>query len=436
MRTMKIILIICLATIVLFVIVIPLIFLIFGIQSEPLIISDRKLNYQDATRIRQLIKENDPRRLKPGEISHTSITEADINLFIDHALAQEPGGQKIYAHVDLYTGIINSQFTFILPSNLFGNYLNVTIPFVPDSNRFRVYQLKVGALKIPRSLVSFATRLAHKFLTNNEQYQNLIDLANSIKEIEVLDKKVSIVYQWQPDIIQKLRRPGRDFLVSADDRELLRIYGERLAQISQSMNGQTVSLSLFLQSLFQFAQQRTAAGGNPQAENRALILNLATFSVGRNINKLIDPEKSRSYPSFGTVKLTLLGRNDLAKHFLVSAALTVSAGSALANFAGIFKEVDDSRGGSGFSFADLAADRAGVKLAEIANGSSQQASLLQKRMSNHLNENDYMPRIDNLPEGIQELEFKNRYKDLDSENYRMVEDEIARRIAACQVYQF
>ena len=45
-----------------------------------------------------------------------------------------------------------------------------------------------------------------------------------------------------------------------------------------------------------------------------------------------------------------------------------------------------------------------------------------------------MPRIDDLPEGIMELEFKHRYRDLDSEAYRLVQDEIDRRLATCRVY--
>jgi len=69
---------------------------------------------------------------------------------------------------------------------------------------------------------------------------------------------------------------------------------------------------------------------------------------------------------------------------------------------GVFKEIDDSRSGSGFSFADLAADHAGVKLAEIAVGSSRQAKILQQRMSTVIRETEYMPRVDHLPEGIME----------------------------------
>ncbi|MBW1767294.1 MAG: hypothetical protein JRJ65_09625 [Deltaproteobacteria bacterium] len=133
--------------------------------------------------------------------------------------------------------------------------------------------------------------------------------------------------------------------------------------------------------------------------------------------------------------LTLRGRQDLALHFLVSAAIAVSAGGGMADFMGLFKEMDDSRGGSGFSFADLAADRAGVKFANAGTGSSFSANLLQQQMSGQLKEGDFMPRVDHLPEGIMELELKKKYKDLDSATYRIVDEEIERRIVACRVYR-
>jgi hypothetical protein len=46
-----------------------------------------------------------------------------------------------------------------------------------------------------------------------------------------------------------------------------------------------------------------------------------------------------------------------------------------------------------------------------------------------------MPGIKDLPEGIMELEFKHRYQDLDSKNYRMIEDEIEQRLSRCKVYR-
>ena len=157
------------------------------------------------------------------------------------------------------------------------------------------------------------------------------------------------------------------------------------------------------------------------------------YALGMNISRFIDVPLE---PPIHSLQLSVLGRNDLVQHYLVSAALTVSAGSGLAGAMGVFKELDDSRGGSGFSFADLLADRAGIRLAEMATGTKQQARLLQKRMGGPLLlESDFMPNIEDLPEGIMELEFKHRYQDPDSENYRIIEDEIEYRLSHCKVYR-
>jgi len=71
----------------------------------------------------------------------------------------------------------------------------------------------------------------------------------------------------------------------------------------------------------------------------------------------------------------------------------------------------------------------------MATGTDLQARLLQQRMSGLLPEADFMPEIDALPEGIMELEFKQRYRDLDSKNYKLVEDEIERRLSRCKIYR-
>lgn len=91
--------------------------------------------------------------------------------------------------------------------------------------------------------------------------------------------------------------------------------------------------------------------------------------------------------------------------------------------------------GSGFSFADLAADKAGVKMGEIAVGPPEQVVLFGKRMGAIEQETDFMPLIDGLPEGIRKLEFKKKYTDLDSKSYIMLNEEIEKRIKECPVYR-
>ena len=106
----------------------------------------------------------------------------------------------------------------------------------------------------------------------------------------------------------------------------------------------------------------------------------------------------------------------------------------MADAIGVAKELDDSRGGTGFSFADLLADRSGVVLVERATG-AKAFQVQQKMAAQGLAELDYMPSITLLPEGLMELEFKSSYKDLDSASYTLVEGEIERHIGSLSVYQ-
>ena len=77
----------------------------------------------------------------------------------------------------------------------------------------------------------------------------------------------------------------------------------------------------------------------------------------------IEPQSARTTRVALLGSPTMRGRHDWAQHFAVSAALAVLIGPQNAEAAGVVKEISDSRGGSGFSFADLSADLAGIQFA-------------------------------------------------------------------------
>jgi uncharacterized protein YfiM (DUF2279 family) len=134
-------------------------------------------------------------------------------------------------------------------------------------------------------------------------------------------------------------------------------------------------------------------------------------------------------------KVTLNGRTDSPQHFTISAALAAHAGSPLADAIGLYKEVDDSRRGSGFSFNDLAADRAGTRFGELATRSPASARQLQQRAASGLREPDFMPHAADLPEYMPEAEFKRRFGGVGAPAYQGVMDDIERRVAACPLYR-
>jgi uncharacterized protein YfiM (DUF2279 family) len=184
------------------------------------------------------------------------------------------------------------------------------------------------------------------------------------------------------------------------------------------------------------ASERSAGGiaqADPRAEIRAVIAVVAFYVNGKGLSAIVPGAKSWPHPA--PRKVTLNGREDFPQHFTISAALAANAGGPLSDAIGLYKEVDDSRGGSGFSFNDIAADRAGAVFGEIATRSEESARTLQQRIAAGLKEADMMPEVADLPEFMSEAEFKRRFGGIGAPAYNKMMQDIERRIAACALYR-
>ncbi len=131
--------------------------------------------------------------------------------------------------------------------------------------------------------------------------------------------------------------------------------------------------------------------------------------------------------------MTLRDRDDLRKHFTVSAGLYAMRSDAAVLGVGEIKELLDSRkGGSGFSLDDMAANAAGVRFASEFLGApaSDWAGMLDLVRT----EDDILPSLEGLDSGMTAEEFERRYGDIDSPAYRDATAEIERRIDALPLY--
>jgi hypothetical protein len=185
------------------------------------------------------------------------------------------------------------------------------------------------------------------------------------------------------------------------------------------------SLAQWIGPMFELARRRSLAGGDAAAENRAAIVALTLYANGRTLDRLLPA--ARHWPQPQPQRLTLAGRDDSPLHLLISAALAVEGSSPLSRAVGLYKEVADSRGGSGFSFNDLAADRAGTRLGEMA---VQQPLRLQAALAGGVQEADFMPHAADLPESMPEREFKRRFGGIGEPRYVAMVAEIERRVGA------
>jgi hypothetical protein len=109
----------------------------------------------------------------------------------------------------------------------------------------------------------------------------------------------------------------------------------------------------------------------------------------------------------------------------VSALLAAEGTTPLSRAVGIYKEIADSRGGSGFSFNDIAADRAGTRFGERA---VRDPAALQALVARGVSDADLMPRFDDLPEFMAEPEFLRRFGGVGAPAYNQMIAEIDRRV--------
>ena len=126
--------------------------------------------------------------------------------------------------------------------------------------------------------------------------------------------------------------------------------------------------------------------------------------------------------------MTLAGRPDLTQHFTISAVLAATAGSPLSDVVGLYKELDDARNGSGFSFNDLAADRAGTRLGAMAVGAAAGRDRLRLAVAAGLRESDLIPEVRDLPEFMPQAEFVRRFGGVGKPPYQAMLGRIEQRL--------
>jgi len=396
------------------------------LENEPMVAYAATIDAQELSQARVFIENSDPRGLEPGEMVAFTVNERDLELLIGYALSQVRGGG---ARVSLQEGLADVTISARLPDNFLGNYLNVQLTVSQWGDALAVEKLRLGGITIPRTVADRLLRYTHERLQQAPEYVAALDAVNGYS---IASNRINLVYHWRPGLVQQVSDRGRELLISAEDRERLIAHASNLAAITNDPRlPREASVVEILAPMMLFAKVR---GGDPVAENRAAILALSMYVMGISMPRVLGvPEEM--VPPMGRRHLLLSGRHDFAQHFLISAALTVSAGTSIADTIGLLKELDDADGGSGFSFADIGADRTGVRFAEMAIAGVTGARAVQDKLSFGVAESDLMADFHDLPEFMDEATFRQRYTGVGSPAYDAVMDDIESRIANTRLFR-
>lgn len=397
-----------------------------------LVREDIQMSAADVARARRWMVEADPRRAKAGESRVLFASTRDLDLLANDASRRLLKGA---ARVELDAGQAVVCFSVPVPRVPGQWWMNWRVALgQAQEGPPEVRSLHLGALRVPASLAAF---VLHRTLDRLELERQWLQALEMIQRVQLEPAGVRVAYRWQPGFEDRVR----EGLVPAEMQEALRVYSDRLAELVRPSAAlpehRPVSLGVLLPPLFELARQRTASfalmpgSGEDGAlirahaarENRAALVTLALYAAQRSMVKLVPAARDWRLPHKREVWLG--GRTDHPQHLLISAVLAAEGGGRLADVVGVYKEISDSKDGSGFSFDDLAADRAGARMGQRA---TNDPIGLQTRLANATTELEVMPSIAGLPSFLPEAEFRSRYGRVGSPAYNRVAQEIEQRV--------
>ena len=406
---------------------------LYALEDEPLVVRSGPADYATVADGKAFVKRIKMQVEVAGDEGTTlAVTEDELDQL-----------SKIGSHTfkwlstdfDIEGSGVNSRMSVQLPHNPFGAYLNLGAQIRPSSDGIGIDRVSMGPLSIPGQwLLPLAAQFADMILRDKQASL----LLAGVSGIQIDGDTALLTIAPPPDVKAHLKQAVRTlqaYRLPAGEEERVTHYYDLLALEGARARGRSQSLSEYLTPLMAAAKERSLRG-SAVTQNRAAIWALAIyFSNGgfeALIGKLVSSQRDLVRSPYN---VTLAGRQDLMAHFVSSAAITLASQEGISIAAGEFKELLDSGGGgSGFSFVDLAADRAGIQFVALATASEAQARQLQNQLLANASEVSFFPDTSGLVEGLSDAQFRQQYTEVDSERYLQQVELIDQRIARALIY--
>ena len=393
--------------------------LLLAFQRTPLVATPGDVSVDDVRRARSLLAQNDPRGADDGAPRSVFLTQKDLTLLTQYAASR---WRRAVTRVTLRDGEADVQASIDVPGNPLGRWVNLDATVSNANGVPHLERLRVGRLPVP----AFAAEPVAALVLARLGSDLPLSLAREmVQAVAFTPTFVSITYRWEKDATARVR----DMLIPPADLERLQRAQEDLSRLVAAQGDGVLPLDRVLVPMLVTAATR-AASGDAVAEHRAVLSTLTLYVMRRRLGRWV--RRARNWPQPPFRRVTLAGREDLAKHFLVSAVVSSQSGGTLSDAVGQTKEMDDARGGTGFSFADLAADRAGTLFGELATG---RAASLQAAAVAGLTEGEFMPSFDGLPEFMTSGQFAERFGGIGEPRYQAMMQRIESRLTALPMYR-
>ncbi|WP_338520134.1 hypothetical protein [Alteromonas gracilis] len=314
-----------------------------------------------------------------------------------------------------------------------GHFVNVSALVLPGDS-LQIEQVQIGDMTISGGLLlRFLERTVNSY--TNSQIASVA--LTRVERVSMRNGALTLDVGPLDPLLTELNVVSLN-LSDQQETELETLSAYYLRYISGreiALSPTSVSLIEYLREGMARAREQSHTPQQAVLHNKAVIIALAAYVGHHRVGQLvgdIQPYSDKAIkPRSGAV---LHKRNDLARHFIISAALELLSKQGMSLAIGEFKELmDRAKGGSGYSFIDLAADMSGTEFARVAIAEGK-AHQVQNAMARIQSELEVIVAIDGLPEGLSKKAFTEQYGKVDSEAYLNEVKEIERRIRGLELY--
>lgn len=396
--------------------------------SEPALPASAPSTSDTRRSLAHLVAGMDPRKVPDGETRTLAVTAAQLDQLV--AWAAE-AGLRARSRVELHDGGVEVRASLPLPRARRWLELWASADLAMHEHQVVVHdaRARVGWLYLPGWLLRWPVGWVQARLTRDADVQAVL---SAVHGLSLQQSGVAVTYSHLTTGGGLAARLAWGDDETARIRESVTVQLEQLLATLTSRPSEDERMTVALQASFALAQARSRER-SPVQENRAAIMALGIVLGSEKILRIFG-ERPASERVATIVRMrdatTLRGRGDWTRHFAISGAVTVLSSVAPSNAVGLLKEELDADGGSGFSFADLLADRAGTALAEHATHDEASARSMQQKLAAMASVDGYFPRADGLPEGIQDADFQRDYGGVGGPRYNALVADIERRVDA------
>ncbi|MBO1254739.1 hypothetical protein J3L16_03440 [Alteromonas sp. 5E99-2] len=400
----------------------------FSVESEPRITTDSIQYLNSADHVAPLLKQIQTILENPNIETRIDVTQTQISSI--QGLIQR-ASNKFRAKSEIKSNAASINMTYAFTVRGVKRFINLQI-IIAAGEGLTINKLKVGHISYSGWFAKFVAKHSINLYTKSNLATELL---NSVEKITLDENAIQFKLKAVDKVFAELMLIDTEE-PSERDKELQKYTALFLSELNNFHTNNTfeqLSLNNYINFVFKLAEENS--NNNAVLVNEAAILSLAIFAGDSRLSQLFknlsfDPENANSFKN----RPTLADRTDLAQHFIISAALHVISRKNIALAIGEFKELmDRAPSGTGYSFLDLAADRAGVAFAEQATNNLKSAVIL-KRLSSGVSEDAYLPKLNRLSEGLHKQAFVDKYTQVDSAEYKKDVNLIKARIRTLSLY--